>query len=147
MFFPLKLVIILYDMKQECNEKKTRVSLYADLRDKISKMDTLSLIEKGVKDEQKPSNNTLMPEIHSQTTEINTNSTKKNTLSISIDEIMKQNDDYTMMMEKKEIDKKYNKIKGLPITKKQLSIIFLILLGLICISIIVTCIVLLLRGN
>ena len=98
-------------------EKETRVGLYASLRDQIDKMDTLSFDDpdrdkKYGLNGQTPS--VGIPIIHEDSLnedELKDSHIKKNTLSISIDDLIKQNDDYTMALEKKELDKKYRSVK------------------------------------
>ncbi len=100
---------------EENNKKVTRVALYADLRDKISKMDTLSFDDpdrdsKYGLNSKKP----IMPIIHEEAMsndELKTEHIKKNTLSISIEDLIKQNDDYTIALEKKDIDKSFKNFK------------------------------------
>ena len=97
-------------------EKETRVGLYAELRDQIDKMDTLSFDDPD-RDKQYGLNGNSaqgVPVIHEESLsedELKDSHIKKNTLSISIDDLIKQNDDYTMAMERKELDKKYRSVK------------------------------------
>jgi len=97
------------------SKKDTRVIIYSELRDKIDKMDTLSFDDPdrdkkyGINGE-KP----ILPVHHEESMsseELKNGHIKKNTLSISIDELIKQNDDYTMALEKKELNQKYKSMK------------------------------------
>lgn len=97
------------------SKKDTRVILYSDLRDKIDKMDTLSFDDPD-RDKKYGLNgeDSVLPVHHEEsmsTEELKTGHIKKNTLSISIDELIKQNDDYTMALEKKELNEKYKNMK------------------------------------
>jgi hypothetical protein len=94
-------------------EKETRVGLYAGLRDQIEKMDTLSFDDPdrdskyGLKQKkaEDPDPDALSDE------DLRNPHIKKNTLSLSIDDLIKQNDDYTLAMERKELDKKFKEVK------------------------------------
>jgi hypothetical protein len=97
------------------SKKDTRVIIYSELRDKIDKMDTLSFDDPdrdkkyGINGEEP-----VLPVHHEESMsneELKTGHIRKNTLSISIDELIKQNDDYTMALEKKELNKKYKSIR------------------------------------
>jgi CHASE3 domain sensor protein len=98
-------------------DKETRVGIYADLREKIDKMDTLSFDDPD-RDKKYGLNKTAtsdsIPVVHEESMskeELEEGHIKKNTLSISIEDLIKQNDDYTMAIEKKELDKKYKDVK------------------------------------
>lgn len=99
------------------SEKETRVGIYADLRSKIDRMDTLSFDDPdrdskyGINGKKDPNSIPVIHEESMSRNELGDNHIKKNTLSISIDDLIKQNDDYTMALEKKEIDKKYRSVK------------------------------------
>lgn len=97
-------------------EKSTRVVLYAKLRDEIDKMDTFSLDSDKKSKEYgiDTSSRDTIPIVHEDAMspdELKDRRIKKNTLSISIDELIKQNDDYTVTLEKKELDQKYKDVK------------------------------------
>jgi len=97
------------------SDKETRVGLYSGLRDKIEKMDTLSFDDpdrdsKYGLNGSNPSTDIVHEESMSSR-QLEDQHIKKNTLSISIDDLIKQNDDYTMALEKKEIDKRYRSVK------------------------------------
>ncbi|MDD2287082.1 MAG: hypothetical protein PHQ11_16985 [Paludibacter sp.] len=97
------------------SKKDTRVMIYSELRDKIDKMDTLSFDDPD-RDKKYGLNGekAVLPVHHEEamsSQELKTGHIKKNTLSISIDELIKQNDDYTMALEKKELNKKYKNMK------------------------------------
>ena len=67
---------------------------------------------------------------------------KKNTLSISIEELIKQHDEYTSSYEKKELNKKYKEVKKKRSGKVSLSslfknVYFLIGLGVVVVTLIV----------
>lgn len=134
-------------MDKKENQKVTRVALYADLREKIERMDTLSFDDPN-RDEKYNLKNQNMPVIHEQSMskkELKAGHIKKNTLSISIEDLIKQNDDYTLALEKKEIDKSFKEIKNNQ-NKKALSkamiIIIICLIVLLIIIITVLCCVL-----
>ncbi len=96
-------------------QKRTRVELYADLRDKISKMDTLSFDDPN-RDEKYGLNKSPFPfiEIHetgASEEELHSDHIKKNTLSISIEDLIKQNDEYSSSVGKKELTKSYKEAK------------------------------------
>lgn len=100
------------------NNSETRVGLYADLRNKIDHMDTLSFDDPN-RDAKyglngKAGTQDQIPIIHEESMnpeQLSDGHIKKNTLSISIEDLIKQNDDYTMAIEKKELDKKYRSVK------------------------------------
>ena len=96
-------------------KKDTRVIIYSDLRNKIDKMDTLSFDDPDRNKKYGLNGEKPFLAVHHEESmsdeEIKSNHIKKNTLSISIDELIKQNDDYTMALEKKELNKKYRSIK------------------------------------
>lgn len=139
-------------MEQKNEQKVTRVALYADLRDKIEKMDTLSFDDPN-RDEKYGLNNKqpVMPIIHEQAMdekELKESHIKKNTLSISIEDLIKQNDDYTIALEKEAIDKSFKEVKkkNSPYAGKGKIIIpVLIVLIIVLILIIVLCCVLLIK--
>lgn len=95
------------------SDKETRVGLYSGLRDKIEKMDTLSFDDPD-RDSKYGLNGNSSNVVHEESMssrQLEDQHIKKNTLSISIDDLIKQNDDYTMALEKKEIDKRYKSVK------------------------------------
>ena len=86
-------------MDKKENQKVTRVALYADLREKIERMDTLSF-EDPNRDEKYNFKNQNMPVIHEQgmsKRQLKSGHIKKSTLSISIEDLIKQNDLVTKM--------------------------------------------------
>lgn len=97
--------------------KETRVGRYSDLRNQIDKMDTLSFDDPdrakryGLNGQAPIGGGKIVHEPSASEEELHDIHIKKNTLSISIDDLIKENDDYTMAMEKKEIDKKYKEVK------------------------------------
>lgn len=94
-------------MKEE--EGKTRVERYADLRRSIERMDTLSFSDPD-RDEKYGLNSNRDDYLHDVTItkeQAEDPHIKKNTLSISIDDLIKQNDEYVNTMEQKELDKQY----------------------------------------
>ncbi len=95
--------------------KETRVGRYSDLRNQIDKMDTLSFDDPNRAQKyalnQSGHEGEYVHEPSASQEELHNTHIKKNTLSISIDDLIKENDDYTMAMEKKELDRKYKEIK------------------------------------
>ncbi len=127
------------------SDKETRVGLYSDLRDKIDKMDTLSFDDPNRDSKYglngaKPSDASFVHEESMTKNQLEDGHIKKNTLSISIEDLIKQNDDYTMALEKKEIDKKYRSVKKKQrreISKKTIIILSAVLLAVLLIVAIV----------
>ncbi|MBP3713535.1 MAG: hypothetical protein J6I69_03100 [Bacilli bacterium] len=96
-------------------DRETRVRRYAELRDQIDRMDTLSFDDPN-REERYGLNGKKedgIDYVHEEPTseDLSAPHIKKNTLSISIEDLIKQNDDYTVALEKKELDKKYHSIK------------------------------------
>ena len=120
-------------------EKQTRVNLYTELRNKIEKMDTLSF------DDPNKYQDSQIPILHEEamsSDELQSKHIKKNTLSISIEELIKQHDEYTSSYEKKELNKKYKEVKKKRSGKVSLSslfknVYFLIGLGVVVVTLIV----------
>lgn len=137
-------------MEEKNNQKVTRVALYADLRDKIEKMDTLSFDDPN-RDEKYGLNNKkpIMPIIHEQAMdeqELKESHIKKNTLSISIEDLIKQNDDYTIALEKEAIDKSFKDVKKknkkFVLSFKTIVIISVVAIVLIALIVILCCVLL-----
>ena len=92
-------------------EKQTRVNLYMELRDEIDRMDTYSFSDPN---RRRYTSSSEVPIVHEEAMseeEVQSGHIKKNTLSISIDELIKQHDEYTSSLEKKELSKKYKEVK------------------------------------
>jgi len=126
-------------------EKQTRVNLYTELRNQIDRMDTYSFDDK---DREKKYSSSSIPIIHEEAminSEIKTEHIKKNTLSISIDELIKQHDEYTSSFEKKELNKKYKEVKRRKKSSSKKTPTFLtsawffILCGVTLIGVIILC--------
>lgn len=126
-------------------EKQTRVNLYTELRNQIDRMDTYSFDDK---DRDKKYSSSSIPIIHEEAmtnSEIKTEHIKKNTLSISIDELIKQHDEYTSSFEKKELNKKYKEVKRRKKSSSKKAPTFLtsawffILCGVTLIGVIILC--------
>ncbi len=126
-------------------EKQTRVNLYTELRNQIDRMDTYSFDDK---DRDKKYSSSSIPIIHEEAmtnSEIKTEHIKKNTLSISIDELIKQHDEYTSSFEKKELNKKYKEVKRRKKSSSKKTTTFLtsawffILCGVTLIGVIILC--------
>jgi hypothetical protein len=135
-------------MEEKENKKVTRVALYADLREKIERMDTLSFSDPNRDEKYGLNNKGNMPIIHEDAMDdqqLHSEHIKKNTLSISIEDLMKQNDDYTVALEKKEIDKSFKEIKNKNnklVLSKTMIIIGIIAFVLLIILITILCCVL-----
>jgi len=133
-------------MDKNDNKQTTRVELYADLRNQIDKMDTLSFDDPNAKEKYAQTLN-QGPVIHEESISPSQSydpKIKKNTLSISIGELIKQNDDYTIALEKKDINKSFKEIKKRNMISKK-SLFFLIggiALLIIIIVVIILCVVL-----
>lgn len=114
---------------------KTREEKYQKLRTEISQMD---------KDYDNPYNSLKEPqEVAMNDEELKTEHIKKNTLSISIDQLIKAHDEYTVMISKEEIDakevlaKKEADQKRKKLIQKYLVMGIAILLAIICLAIII----------
>lgn len=94
--------------------ERSRVEKYAELRKHIDSMDVYTfddpvVIQKAadpVKDESKVSKGEIMTAEEIQQAHI-----KKNTLSLSIDELIKQHEEYTRTIEKAELDRKFKDLR------------------------------------
>lgn len=133
---------------------KTRVEEYKSLRDQIENIDVYSFDDHAkiqTRRETEPlipvhdiyddddDDETLPLEDTSYTTE---DHIKKNTLSLSIDELIKQHEAYTEALEKNEIDKKVRDKKSTSINSKlrlTLNARFLmwVIIGLVIIAVII----------
>lgn len=133
------------DKNNNIEKRPTRVSLYSDLRDKIDKMDTLSFDDPN-RDEKyslhNKENGPIIHEVGLSSEELRKPHIKKNTLSISIEDLIKQNDDYTIALEKKDLDKSFKQIKRKSKVKfsKKLIISISSVVLLLIIAIIVFCV-------
>lgn len=90
------------------NEKQTRVEKYKKLRQEIDEMD-VSRVENPYQVQDDSLN-----DVGLSNDELQQEHVKKNTLSISIDQIVKAHDEYTTMIAQDELDKQRketNKIK------------------------------------
>lgn len=88
---------------------KTRVEKYRKLREEIENIDTYSFEDPKRRPRSKRADQEPLIPIHDLAEEEETlqeNHIKKNTLSLSIDELIKQHEAYTEALEREEIDKK-----------------------------------------
>lgn len=89
-------------------DKKTRVEKYKKLREEIDDMDTYKFDSPFQVNEEKD-------DIAMSNDELQEQHIKKNTLSISIDQIVKAHDEYTTMISKEELkkqEKNANKVQN-----------------------------------
>jgi hypothetical protein len=105
-------------------EKETRVNKYKKLREEIAQMDSNRFESPYHLDDSDESNEIGMSDEELQNAHV-----KKNTLSLSIDQIVKAHDEYTTIMEKKDIEAQAKQEKKL----KQKKMLFKlgILLGIL----------------
>lgn len=125
-------------------KKETRVGLYAELRRKIEQMNTVSLDD--IARERKNGTGLYGDDPDSvygsySSQQLCDPHIKKNTLSISIDELIKQNDSYKQDMERKELNKKYRSVRR---KQKKLSHPNALRLILLSVSIIIILVVIVL---
>ncbi len=116
-------------------DKKTRVEKYKKLREEIDDMDTYKFDSPFQVDEEKD-------DVGMSNEELQQQHVKKNTLSISIDQIVKAHDEYTTMISKDEL-KKQEKDAHKMQNKKLLITIGIIAGVIVLLAIIVVLIVLL----
>ncbi len=87
-------------------ENKSRVIKYESLRKKIQNMDVYSFEETPEVARHIPEVKETFPEDDAK---LNSETIKKNTLSVSLDQLIKANDDYKEEKEKEETKKSYRK--------------------------------------
>ena len=92
-------------------DKQTRVDKYKKLRESIQDMSTYNNFNSPyqVSEPEEEKDDIAMSEEVLQTEHV-----KKNTLSISIDQIVKAHDEYTTMISKEDIEKKTKEEKKMP---------------------------------
>ena len=109
-------------------ENKTRVEKYKKHREEISEMDTYRFENPySIPEEDSAENDVAMNEETLKSEHI-----KKSTLSISLDQLIKAHDEYTVMMAQEEIRKKKKeaqKVKMRKIRNGSLIVLILILLN------------------
>ena len=125
-------------------DKQTRVDKYKKLRESIQDMSTYNNFNSPyqVTEPEDEKNDVAMSEEVLQVEHV-----KKNTLSISIDQIVKAHDEYTTMISKEDIEKQKKEEKKMQLHK----LLFRILVGagivLIIALIVLIILVILLRGG
>ena len=87
-------------------EDKSRVILYAKLRKKIENMDAYSFSESDVVRKHSPQYKPSSVEIQDDTFKPKI---KKNTLSLTIDELIKEHEQYNSKEQQKEIKRRFSK--------------------------------------
>lgn len=95
-------------------KKETRVGRYAELRRRIEQMNTISLDDLARERRNGRAVGRDDPDAvygSYSSEQLSDPHIRKNTLSISIDELIKQNDSYRQDMEKKELNKKYRSVR------------------------------------
>lgn len=94
-------------------EEKSRVIKYADLRQKISHMDAYSFEETPLKTESTSKKNAHISPAKKRTDTAEGEGIKRNTLSFTIDELVKESETYNSANQKKETKKRFKaKQKG-----------------------------------
>lgn len=93
---------------------RSRVEKYAELRKRIDNLDVYTFDDPAVTTKTQFESNSFQAPVQEQpmsTAEVQEAHIKKNTLSLSIDELIKQHEEYTRTIAKAEIDKKYKDMK------------------------------------
>lgn len=141
--------------------EKSRVILYASLRKKISNMDVYSFSETPTVSKNLPKSAPRMSHLSTDTPipkglpekpapeEPRNPGIRKNTLSLSIDELIKENDTYDSKNQEKATKKEFLKKQksGKPQRKDIINRIIWVSIALIVICLLALIIVVLVRGN
>lgn len=121
--------------------EKSRVVFYEEHRKKISNIDTYSFV--GISKSKEVSNVLQKDKDHSEPVKQD-DGIKRNTFSMSIDELIRQSDQYSSKTQDKEIKSLYNEKKKKNIRKNRFSLSKIIIWSAVSIVIIVFLVLLIL---